>query len=54
MNIPIINDTFYELNETFQLNISVPEATVNAGVIAGCDPFTASVIVEIIDNDGKL
>ena len=54
MNIPIINDTVYERTETFQLEISVPEATVAAGVISGCDPYTPSATVTIIDDDCKL
>ena len=54
MNIPIITDNVYEGDETFQLEISVPEEAVAAGVIDGCDPFTPSVTVEIIDDDGKL
>ena len=49
MNIPIVNDNVYELDETFQLELSVPEAAVRAGVIDGCDP-----IVTIIDDDSKL
>jgi len=53
VNIAINNDSFYELNETFQLEISVPEATVRVGVIDGCDPFTPSLNVEIIDDDRK-
>ena len=51
MNIPIINDNISELEETFQLGISVPEAAVAAGVIDGCDP---SAIVSIADDDCKL
>ena len=54
MNIPIITDNVYEGDETFQLEISVPEDTVTVGVIDGCDPFTPSAIVEIIDDDCKL
>jgi len=54
VNISITNDDFYELDETFQLEISVPEAAVEAGVIDGCDPFTPSLHVEIIDDDSKL
>ena len=54
MNIPIINDTVYELEETFQLEISVPDATVAAGVISGCDPYTPSATVTITDDDRKL
>ena len=53
MNIPITDDIFYELTETFQLEINVPEAAVGAGVISGCDPFVPSLNVEIIDDDGK-
>ena len=54
VDIPIINDTVLELNETFSLEISVPEAAVRAGVIDGCDPFTPRQTVEIIDDDCKL
>ncbi len=55
VNIPIINDTVLELDETFQLELSVPEAAVRAGVIDGCDPVTPRQTVEIIDDDdGKL
>ena len=54
MNIPIITDNFYEGDETFQLEINVPEDTVAANVIDGCDPYTPSVTVEITDNDRKL
>ena len=54
MNIPIIIDTVYERTETFQLEISIPEATVAAGVISGCDPYTPSATVTIIDDDRKL
>ena len=54
MNIPIINDNVYELEETFQLEISVPEAAVAAGVIDGCDPYTPSATVSIADDDRKL
>ena len=54
VDIPIINDTVLELDETFSLEISVPEATVRAGVIDGCDPFTPRRTVEITDNDRKL
>jgi len=56
VNIPIANDTFYEFDEAFQLEISVPEAAVRAGVIDGYmyDPFTPSVNVKIIDDDSKL
>ena len=53
VNIPIIDDSVYELDETFQLEINVPETAVAAGVINGCDPFTPSVTVEITD-DRKL
>ena len=53
MNIPIINDTVLELDETFQLELSIPEAAVRAGVIDGCDPISSRQTVEIID-DGKL
>ena len=54
MNIPIISDNVYELEETFQLEISVPEAAVAAGVIDGCDPYTPRATVRITDNDCKL
>ena len=54
MNIPIITDNVYEGDETFQLEISILEAAVAAGVIDGCDPYTPSAIVEIIDDDRKL
>ena len=54
MNIPIITDNVYEGDETFQLEISVPEEAGAAGVIDGCDPYTPSVIVEIADYDRKL
>ena len=55
VEIPIINnDTVFELDETFSLEISVPEATVRAGVIDGCDPFTPRRTVKITDNDRKL
>ena len=53
MNIPII-DNVYEGDETFQLEISVPEEAVAAGVIDGCDPYTPSVTVEITDDDREL
>ena len=51
VDIPIINDTVLELDETFSLEISVPEAAVRAGVIDGCDPFTPRRTVEITDNE---
>ena len=54
MNIPIINDTVYEHSETFRLEISVPSEAVAAGVISGCDPYTPSATVTIIDGDCKL
>ena len=54
MDIPIINDIVYEYDKIFALEISVPEATVRAGVIDGCDLFTARRTVRIIDDDGKL
>ena len=54
MNIPIINNTVYERSETFQLEIRVPETTVAAGVISGCDPYTPSATVTITDDDRKL
>ena len=53
VNVSIIDDNIYELNETFQLEINVPETAVAAGVINGCDLFTPSVTVEITD-DRKL
>ena len=54
VNIPIIKDTVFELDETFQLQLSVPEVAVRAGVIDGCDPFTPRQTVEITDDDRKL
>ena len=54
MNIPIINDDDFELDESFQLELSVPEAAVRAGVIDGCDPFTPERTIDIIDDDSKL
>ena len=54
MNIPIIDDDDYEFEEAFQLEISVPEAAVAAGVIDGCGPYTPSVTVSIADDDRKL
>ena len=54
MNIPIISDNVYELEETFQLEINVPEAAVAAGVIDGCDPYTPRATVRIADDDRKL
>ena len=53
VNIPIIDDSVKELDETFELEISVPETAIATGVIDGCDPFTSSVTVEITD-DRKL
>ena len=53
MNIPIINNTVYERDETFQLEISVPEAAVAARIISGCDPYTPSATVTITDDDRK-
>ena len=50
VDIPIINDTVLEPDETFSLEISVPEAAVTAGIIGSCDPIVAT---EIIDDDGK-
>ena len=50
MDIPIINDNFLEPDETFQLEISVPEATVRAGVIDVSD----AIVTFVIKNDGKL
>ena len=54
MNIPIISDNVYELEETFQLEINVPEAAVAAGVIYGCNSYTPSATVRIADDDRKL
>ena len=54
MEIPIIDNDVYELSEDFQLTLDVPEAAVRAGVIDGCDPFTAEGSVQIFDNDRKL
>ena len=54
VNIPIINDTVYELEETFQLEISVPSEAVAAGVIDCCYPYTPSATVTISDDDCKL
>ena len=53
MNIPIINDTVVELNETFLLEINVPETAVRTGIIDGCDPFAPIVTVKklVQDND---
>ena len=51
--IPIVNDDTYELEETFQPEISVPETAVVAGVIDGCDPYNPSTTVRITD-DHKL
>ena len=53
VNIPIINDTVLEPDETFQLELSVPEAAVRAGVIDGCDPFTPRQTITINDDDCK-
>ena len=53
VNIPIINDTVSEPDEIFQLDLSVPEAAVRAGVIDRCDPFTPRRIIEINDDDCK-
>ena len=46
LTIPIINDSICEHNEAFQLKFSVPEATVKAGIIDGCD-----INVQIVDDD---
>ena len=54
VNIPIIGDNVYELDETFQLEISVPEAAIAASVIDGCNPYTPSATVRIADDDRKL
>ena len=51
MNIQIIDDNVLEPDETFSLEIIVPEAAVRAGIIEGCDPV---VTIEIINDDGKL
>ena len=53
MKIPIINDKVYELDETFQLEISIPEEVFAAGVIHGCHPIAPSITVDIFDDDGK-
>ena len=53
VNIPIIDDNFYELNETFQLEINVSETAVATGVIDGCDPFAHGITVEITDDDNR-
>lgn len=53
MKVPIIDDKVYELDETFQLEISIPEVAFAAGIIHGCHPFTPSITVEIFDDDGK-
>ena len=54
VNIPIISDNVYELEETFQLEISVPEAAVAAGIVDGCGPYTPSATIIIADDDRKL
>ena len=54
MNIPIIGDNVYELKETFQLEISVPEAAVAVGVTDGCGTYTPRATVSIADDDRKL
>ena len=51
MNITIINDNIFELDETFKLEINVPEEAVAVGVRDGCHSFTP--IVNIIDDDRK-
>ena len=51
LNIPITNDNVYEADETFQLEINVPERAVRAGVIGDCNSYTPSLNVKIIDND---
>ena len=53
MEIPIIDDDVFEFSEDFQFTLDVPEAAVRAGVIDGCDPFTAEGSVQIIDDDGR-
>ena len=54
MEIPIIDNDVYELSRDFQFTLNVPEAAVRAGVIDGCDPFTAVRSVRITDDDRKL
>ena len=49
VNISINDDNIDEGDERFQLEISVPEAAVRAGVVGGCG---TSLIVVIIDDDG--
>ena len=50
LKVPIINDNVNELDETFRLQISVPDTVIAAGVTHGCHP---SVTVKIIDDDCK-
>ena len=49
VNISINDDNIDEGDERFQLEISVPEAAVTAGVVGGCG---TSLVVLIIDDDG--
>ena len=51
VKIPIINDNVFELDETFKLEINIPEEAVAVGVRDGCHSFTP--IVKIIDDDCK-
>ena len=51
VNIFINDDDIDEGDEKFELEISVPEVAVRAGVIDGCK---TSLKVEIIDDDGML
>ena len=52
VDIPIINDDVFELDETFKLEIKVPEEAFAFGVRDGCHSFTP--IVKITDDDCKL
>ena len=51
VNIFINDDDIDEGDEKFELEISVPEVAVRAGVIDGCK---TSLNVKIIDDDGML
>ena len=51
MNIPIINDDVFELDETFKLEIKVSEEATMVGIRVGCHSFTP--VVKIIDDDRK-
>ena len=51
MNIPIINDDVFELDETFKLEIKVSEEATMVGIRVGCHLFTP--VVKIIDDDRK-